>query len=276
MHGGNTQIEKLLMWCGWLGAWICLETRARGLQRQHHMHSACCIPASGRDERDILDHAKVLVCTFSQPLQMLSLKALCKCMHEGLTQALTRTAAGFAKIRLIFRASFKYKLCDTNSSDLSVWSSFAPLICICTTALNGLPAPAFADSKHSHCKWIQNDSKPFLKWFGGMPSALLFLYHPSTKTGVWLDGKSCTAGIEWKEPWPCLSNFTLSSIESIDCVRFRVRARVLHHHRKQIQLAWGSAWKRFTASRWKMALRGEANHTLPSGAATLGQLLWKW
>ena len=141
-----------------------METRARGLQRQHHnMHSACCIPASGRDERDILDHAK-LVCTFSQPLQMLSLKALCKCMHECLTQALTRTVAGFAKRRLIFfRASFKYKLCDTNSSDLSVWSSFAPLICICTTAPNGLPALAFADSKRSHCKWIQNAHRTLRK-----------------------------------------------------------------------------------------------------------------
>ena len=126
------------------------------------MHSACCIPASGRDERDILDHAK-LVCTFSQPLQMLSLKALCKCMHECLTQALTRTVAGFTKSRLIFfRASFTYKLCDTNSSNLSVWSSFAPF-CICTTVPNGLPVLAFADSKRSHCKWIPNDSKPLLK-----------------------------------------------------------------------------------------------------------------
>ena len=65
---------KLLIWCGRLSAWICLD-----LQKQHHMHSACCIPASGREERDILDHAK-LVCTFTQPLQMLSPKALCKCM----------------------------------------------------------------------------------------------------------------------------------------------------------------------------------------------------
>jgi len=126
------------------------------------MHSACCIPASGRDERDILDRAK-LVCTFSQPLQMLSLKALCKCMHECLTQALTRTVASFTKSRLIFfRASFTYKLCDTNSSNLSVWSSFAPF-CICTTVPNGLPVLAFADSKRSHCKWIPNDSKPLLK-----------------------------------------------------------------------------------------------------------------
>ena len=85
-------------------------------------------------------------------------------MHECLTQALTRTVAGFAKIRLIFfRASFKYKLCDTNSSDLSVWSSFAPLICICTTAPNGLPALAFADSKRSHCKWIQNAHRTLRK-----------------------------------------------------------------------------------------------------------------
>ena len=251
---------KLLIWCGWLSACIYLETR--DLQKQHHMHSACCIPASGRDERDILDRAK-LVCTFSQPLQMLSLKALCKCMHECLTQALTRTVAGFTKSRLIFfRASFTYKLCDTNSSDLSVWPSFAPF-CICTTVPNGLPVLAFADSKRSHCKWIPNDSKPFLNWFGGMPSASIFLYHPSTKTGVWLDGKSCTAGIEKTEPWPCPSNFTLRSIESIDCVRLRVKARVSHHHHwKQVQLAWGCAWKRFTASRWKMALRGEANHTL--------------
>ena len=218
-----------------------------------YMHSACCISASGRDERDILDNAK-LVCTFSQPLQMLSPKALlqmhawvsytsadthgcrlhqepldllpgvfqvqtlqhklqrlervifvrsllylhscpkrapcsslswtmqnwsahfrshfkcwvlrlfCKCMHECLTQALIRTVAGFTKSRLIFfRESFKYKLCDTNSSDLSVWSSFAPF-CICTAVPNRLPVLAFADSKRSHCK-------PLLNWFGGMPSA---------------------------------------------------------------------------------------------------------
>ena len=151
---------KLVIWCEWLSACICSETRS--LQKQHHMHSACCIPASGRNERDILDRAK-LVCTFSQRLQMLSLKALCKCMHECLTQALTRTVAGFTKSRLIFfRASFTYKLCDTNSSDLSVWSSFAPF-CICTTVPSGLPVLAFADSKRSHCKWIPNDSKPLLK-----------------------------------------------------------------------------------------------------------------
>ena len=70
-------------------------------------------------------------------------------MHECLTQALTRTVAGFTKSRLIFfRASFTYKLCDTNSSDLSVWSSFAPF-CICTTVPNGLPVLAFADSNRS-------------------------------------------------------------------------------------------------------------------------------
>ena len=51
----------------------------------------------------------------------------------------------------------------SNSSDLSVWSSFAPLICICTTAPNGLPALAFADSKRSHCKWIQNAHRTLRK-----------------------------------------------------------------------------------------------------------------
>ena len=168
---------KLLIWCGGLSACICLEIR--GLQKQHHMHSACCIPASGRNERNILDRAK-LVCTFSQPLQMLSLKALCKCMHECLTQALTRTVAGFTKSRLIFfRASFTYKLCDTNSSDLSVWSSFAPF-CICTTVPNGLPVLAFADSKRSQplrirsahiASGFQMIPNHYLNWFGGMPSA---------------------------------------------------------------------------------------------------------
>ena len=54
-----------------------------------------------------------------------------------------------------------YKLCDTNSSDLSVWSSFAPY-CICTAVPNGLPVQAFAHSKRSHCKWIPHDSKPLL------------------------------------------------------------------------------------------------------------------
>ena len=50
-----------------------------------------------------------------------------------------------------------YKLCDTNSSDLSVWSSFAPF-CICTAVPNGLPVLACANSKRSRCKWILNDS----------------------------------------------------------------------------------------------------------------------
>ena len=183
--------------------------------------SANISPASARDERDILDHAK-LVCTFWQPLQTVSPKALCKCMHECLTQALIRTVAGFTKSRLIFfRESFKYKLCDTNSSDLSVFSSFAPF-CICTAVPNGLPVLAFADSKRSHCKWISNDSKPLLNWFGGMASAPIFLYPPS-KIGVSLDGKSWNAGIERTKPWPCPSMFAL---RSIDFVRFRVKARV--------------------------------------------------
>ena len=54
-----------------------------------------------------------------------------------------------------------YKLCDTNSSDLSVRSSFAPF-CICTAVPNGLPVLAFANSKRSHCKRIPHDSKPLL------------------------------------------------------------------------------------------------------------------
>ena len=131
---------------------------------------------------------------------------------------------------------FKYKLCYTNSSDLSVWSSFAPF-CIWTAVPNGLPVLAFADSKRSHCKWIPNDSKPLPAWFGGMPSAPIFLYHPSTKTGVPLDGKSCTAGIEKTEPWPCPS--TLAS-RSIDCVRFRVKARFLHHHHHWCEVVPGN------------------------------------
>ena len=204
-------------------------------RRQHHafslLHSGM---VSRRDERDILDHAKQ-VCTVSQPLQMLSLEALCKCMHECLTQVLTRTVARFTKSRLIsLRASFQYKLCDTNSSNLSVWSSFASF-CICTDVPNGLPVLAFADSKRSHCKWIPNDSKPLHACFGGMPSAPRFLYHPSTRTGVSLDRKSCTAGIEKTEPWPCPSNLAL---RFIGCVRFRVKAPFSHHHhRKQVQLA---------------------------------------
>ena len=225
---------KLLIWCGWLSAFICLEIR--GLQKQHHMHSDCCIPASGRDQRDILAHAK-LVCTFSQWLQMLSLKAFCKCMHECLTRALTRTVAGFTKSRLIFfRASFTYKLCDTNSSDLSVWSSFAPF-CICTTVPNGLPVLAFADSKRSHCKWIPNDSKPLLKLIrrdAFSANISLPSFHKNWSLIGW---KSCTAGIEKTEPWPCPSNFTLRSIEPIDCIRFRVKARVSHHHWTQVKLS---------------------------------------
>ena len=198
-------------------------------------------------------------------------------VHECFTQVLTRTVARFTKSRLIsLRASFKHKVGDTNSSDLSAWSSFA-LFRICTAVPNVLPVLAFADSKRSQRKRISNDSKPLLAWFGGMPSAQIFLYHPSTKTGVSLDEKSCTAGIEKTEPWPCPSNLALSSI---DCVRFRVKAHFSHHHRhhhhrKQVQLAWGCAWKRFTSSRWKMALRGEANHTLQLWRAFLGQSLWK-
>ena len=207
---------KLPVWCRWLTVWICLETT--GLE--DNMRSACRISAS-RHERDILDHVK-LVCTFSQRLQILSLTAPCKCMHECLTQVLTRTVARFTKSRLIsLRASFKYKLCDTNSSDLSVWSSFAPF-CICTAVPNGLPVLAFANSKHSHCKRIPNDSKPVLAWFERMPSAPIFL-HLSTKTGVSLDGKSCTAGIDTTEPWLCPSNLAL---RSIDCIGFRVKSHL--------------------------------------------------
>ena len=138
----------------------------QGSPKQHHafslLHSGM---ASRREERDILDHAK-LVCTFSQPLQMLSLKALCKCMRECLTQVLTRThththGCPLHQKPLDLRASFKHKLCDANSSDLSVWSSFAPF-CICTAVRKGLLVLAFADWKRSHCKWIPNDSKPLL------------------------------------------------------------------------------------------------------------------
>ena len=94
---------KLPVWCRWLTVWICLETT--GLE--DNIRSACCISAS-RHERDILDHVK-LVCTFSQTLQMLSLKAPCKCMHECLTLVLTPTVARFTKSRLIFlRGSFKH------------------------------------------------------------------------------------------------------------------------------------------------------------------------
>ena len=206
---------------------VCLETT--GLEET--ICAACCIPAFCRDERDILDHVK-LVCTFSQILQMLSLKAPCKCMHECLTQVLTRTVARFTKSRLIsLRGSFKhiYKLCDTNSSDLSVWSSFAPF-CICTAVPNGLPVLAFANSKHSHCKRIPNDSKPLLAWFERMPSAPIFLDHPSTKTGVSLEGKNCTAGIDTTEPWLCPSNLAL---RSIGCTWFRDKAHLPHQKRVQ-------------------------------------------
>ena len=104
-----------------------------------------------------------------------------------------------------------------------------------------------------------------------MPSVPTFLYHPSTKTGVSLGGKSCTAGIDTTEPWPCPSNLALRCIE---CIWFRVKAH-LPHHRKHVQLAWACAWKRVTASRWKMALRGEANPTLQSQRATLLESLSK-
>ena len=115
-----------------------------------------------------------------------------------------------------------------------IWSSFAPF-CICTAVPNRLPVLAFADSKRSHCKWIPSDSKRLLAWFGGMPSAPIFLCHPSTKTGASLDGKSYTAGIENTEPWPCPSSF---ASRSINCVRFQVKAHFSHHHHRiQVQLA---------------------------------------
>ena len=177
-----------------------------------------------------------------------------KCWHARLPAS--QRAAWFPSGLL----SSIHKLCDTNSSDLSVWSSFAPF-CTCTAVPNGLPVLAFANSKRSHCKWIPNDSKPLLAWFERMPSAPIFLYHPSTKTGVSLDGKSCTAGIDTTEPWPCPSNLAL---RSIDCIWFGVKAH-LPHHGKHVQVAWAEdAWERVTASRWKMALRSEANRPLQS------------
>ena len=215
------------------------------------MHSACCLLASGRDERDILDHAK-LICTFSQPLQALSLKALCKCMHECLTQVLTHTVARFTNSRLICpRASFKYKLCDTNSSDLSVCPSFAPF-CIYTAVPNGLPVLAFADSKRSHCKWIPNDSKPLLPWFGQMHSAPIYF---STILAQKLES-------HWtgKVALLVLTKQSHGHVRQIlhqgpfICVRFRVKMVKAHfsYHRKQVQLAWG-------CSHWKTARRSEAN-----------------
>ena len=162
---------------------------------------------------------------------MLSLKAPCTCMsvsHKCWHARLPASprAAWFPSGVL----SSIYKLCDTNSSDLSVWSSFAPF-CICTAIPNGLPVLAFANSKRSHCKWIPNDSKPLLAWFERMPSApIIFLYHLSTKTGVSLDGKSCTAGIDTTEPWLCPSNLAL---RSIDCIWFRVKAHLPHEKHVQ-------------------------------------------
>ena len=46
-----------------------------------------------------------------------------------------------------------------------------------------------------------------------MPSAPIFLDHPSTKTGVSLEGKNCTAGIDTTEPWPCHAMSVKSCIE---------------------------------------------------------------
>ena len=77
-----------------------------------------------------------------------------KCWHARLPAS--QRAAWFPSGLL----SSIHKLCDTNSSDLSVWSSFAPF-CICTAVPNALPVLAFSNSKRSHCKWIPNDSKHF-------------------------------------------------------------------------------------------------------------------
>ena len=63
-----------------------------------------------------------------------------------------------------------------------------------------------------------------------MPSAPIFLYHLSTKTGVSLDRKSCTAGIDTTEPWLCPSNLAL---RFIDCIWFWVNAHL--PHQKHVQ-----------------------------------------
>ena len=63
-----------------------------------------------------------------------------------------------------------------------------------------------------------------------MPSAPIFLDHPTTKTGVSLEGKNCTAGIDTAEPWPCPSNLAL---RSIGCIWFRDKAHL--PHQKHVQ-----------------------------------------
>ena len=63
-----------------------------------------------------------------------------------------------------------------------------------------------------------------------MPSAPIFLYQLSTKTGVSLDRKSCTAGIDTTEPWLCPSNLAL---RFIDCIWFWVNAHL--PHQKHVQ-----------------------------------------
>ena len=151
-----------------------------------------------------------------------------------------------------------YKFCDTNSSDLSVWSSVAPF-CICTGVPNGLPVQAFANSKRSHCKRIPHDSKPLLAWFETMPSAPIFLYHLSTKTGVSLDGKSCTAGIDTTEPWHAMAMSVKSCIE-VHWLHLVSGQGSSSASKTCPILAWACAWERVTASRWKMALRSEEKH----------------
>ena len=162
---------KLPMWRGWLTAWICLE--AIGLEG-NIMHSACCVPASRRDERDILDHAK-LVCTCSQPLQTLSLKALCKCMRECLTQVLTRMFDRFTESRLIsLRASFKYKL----------WAL-------------GLRTPIFGMCRQTKVKpffWEESNSLIFVR----VETKLLPLSHFG---GPWGSRCSCTLYLVTDPDW---------------------------------------------------------------------------
>ena len=224
------------------------------------MRSACCIPASCRDERDILDHVK-LVFTFLQTLQMLSLKAPCKCMHECLTQVLTRTVARLTKSRLIsLLASFKYIQILRHKLQRLERLVFVRSLLYLHSCPKRAPCSSLCEfealSLQADSTWFQTITSLIRK---DAFSTNISLYHLSTKTGVSLDGKSCTGGIDTTEPWHAMAMSVKSCIE-VHWLHLVSGQRSSSASKTCPILAWACAWERVTASRWKMALRSEEKH----------------
>ena len=154
------------------------------------------------------------------------------------------------------RASFKYKLCDTNSSDLSVWSSFAPFG-ICTAVPNGLPVLAFANSKHSHSdsKWFQASTSLIRKDAFSTNSSL-----PSFHRNWSLIGREKSHCWYWHNRAMAMSVKSCIKVHWLHLVSGQASSSA---SKTCPILAWACAWERVTcvtASHWKMALRSEEKH----------------